>query len=188
MTQLFVPSGTWASDGWGSGRVYAGAYGAVSTIGRGFSVAGVAGSSRPSDGRGDGRRRTWTVCPGRDGGLGASPPTPRRRKGDWQARRTNPQNPLPFTLPPAACGSGRQSEGVVGVGRTASSLSVVAPPTRGRRRHIAVSALSLIAVGIAAGILGWNAPGSSRYFGRRRGGTNKSLDRSGRSGRISTEG
>jgi hypothetical protein len=47
------------------------------------------------------------------GWFGTSPPTSCRRKGDWQARRTNPKN-LPFS-PPAAAG-GRRREGVVGGG------------------------------------------------------------------------
>jgi hypothetical protein len=71
-----------------------------------------------------------------------------------------PQSPFPFTQPPAAAGGGRLSEGEAG-GRVASSLSVEAPPTRGRRRHIAVSSVYLVAAGVAAGMLGWNAPGRS---------------------------
>jgi hypothetical protein len=102
-----VPSGTWAADGWGNGRVHAVAHGAVSTIGRGFSAARVAGYLRRFDARGDGRRQTWTVCPGRNGTLGASPPTLCRRKADWQARRTNPQKlSLSFRRSPPQAASG----------------------------------------------------------------------------------
>ena len=63
--------------------------------------------------------RTWT-----------SPPTPRRRKGDWPAS-TDPQR-IFFSRrrPPQAADGGRKraGKGVV------STLPIVAPPTRGRRR------------------------------------------------------
>jgi len=73
-------------------------------------------------------------CDGVAGGILGLTADPASGKDDWQARRLPEESHHPsLSLPPPQAAEGR-GKGYEGTGDAAASLSVVAPPTRGRWR------------------------------------------------------